>query len=169
MPISKYKPEYCALIVEYFERQASAPVRDLAPVSKLEEGVKGQKNIREFRHICAELPTLQGFACEVKIPSSTIRTWAKEHEDFGEAYDRCKDIQYRLLVDRGLTGQYNPQAFIFAAQNMTDMRDKRELTGEGGVPLQATLILIDAGVPGVVVPARGTIPAQRVPLLLSDT
>ena len=38
---------------------------------------------------------------------------------------------------------------------------------EGGVPLQATLILVDAGQPSVSVP-RGTIPAERVPLLLSE-
>ena len=167
MARNRYDPKLCEQIVEYFERQAEAPIRDLAPTSKEEDSRHGQKNTREFRHICAELPTLQGFACEIKIPSSTLRSWAKDHEEFGEAYDRCKDIQYRLLVDRGLTGQYNPQAFIFAAQNMTDMRDKRELTGEGGVPLQATLILVDAGQPSVSVP-RGTIPAERVPLLLSE-
>ena len=128
---SAYKPEYATSIVEYFERLRDAPVRDLAPVETTESGVEkgGEKHIlkREVRHICAELPTIEGFAVEIGIPSTTVRGWISPHPEFSVAYTRARDIQRQLLIDRGLTGQYERTAFIFVAKNITDMRDGSQL------------------------------------------
>ena len=128
---STYKPEYATSIVEYFERLRDAPVRDLAPVETTESGVEkgGEKHIlkREVRHICAELPTIEGFAVSIRTPSTTVKGWAQDHPEFRAAYSRARDIQRQLLIDRGLTGQYERTAFIFVAKNITDMRDGSQL------------------------------------------
>ena len=198
---STYKPEYCEAIVEYFEKMAGMAPRDgVTVVIELTEtgqpapqpeltisesgGIaltsaktpKGKGYLkREVRQICAELPTLQGFAISIETPKSTLLGWVKDNDDFAEAVERCKDIQYRLLIERGRTRQYDPMAFAFVAKNLTDMTDRKEITGAGGAPLQATLILVDAGSQDLLdmttedgTTEDVTVYARRVPLLPSD-
>jgi hypothetical protein len=142
---TKYERKYCELIIEYFEELAQAETRELAPVMIDQVGEKSSFQKTEVRRICAELPTIEGFAVRIKIPSTTVRQWAKDHEEFAVAYARAKDIQRQLLVDRGLTRQYDPQAFAFVAKNITDMTDRQVLAGDPNAPLAAKLVLVDAG------------------------
>lgn len=141
---SRYLPKYCHLLIAYFERAAKAKTRKLAPVVVQQTGKTGYLK-REVRQICAELPTIEGFAVSIKIPSTTVRNWARDHEEFGVAYARAKDIQRQLLVDRGLTRQYDPQAFQFVAKNITDMRDTQVLAGDPDNPVVAKCMVVDAG------------------------
>lgn len=128
-----YRSEYCELMIEYFEAAREAPTRELAPVITTIEGDKPSQKT-EVRRICAELPTFEGFAVSIKIASVTFDGWKKEHEEFASAYARAKDIQQQILIDRGLTRQYDPTAFIFVAKNITSYRDKvqNELSGPDG-------------------------------------
>jgi len=144
-----YDPMFCELILDYFERARTAPARDLAPVDITETGydVKGKKGSQkhEVRRICAELPTIEGFAVSVGIPSKTIKGWVASGNfpEFADAYARAKDIQYQILIDRGVTRQYDPTAFIFVAKNITEMTDKQVLAGDADNPL--TLVVDDVG------------------------
>ena len=136
-----YDPKYCQHIVEYFEEAATAPVRDLDSVVIRETHTDrlGQKRVSqklEVRRICAELPTLQGFAAEIGVCSQTLLAWAKRYPDFLSSYSRAKDIQFKILLDRGLTRQYDPNAFIFVAKNLTEMTDKQVIAGDAVNPLQ---------------------------------
>ena len=142
---TRYSPKYCDEIVAYFEMMAAKDTRELAPVVVTQDGDKSSFQKTEVRRICAELPTIEGFAVSIKIPSTTVRGWAKDHEEFAVAYARAKDIQRQLLVDRGLTRQYDPQAFAFVAKNITDMNDRQVIAGDPDAPLAARLILVDAG------------------------
>lgn len=93
---TKYKPEYCQQIVEWFE-------------------VKVKEN---------ELPFLSKWARqEARVCEDTAIEWTKQHEDFSEAYKKAKDIQKEFLITGGLTGKFNPTFAIFTAKNITDMRD----------------------------------------------
>ena len=144
---SVYDPKYCDLLIEYFEAGANAPVRELAAIEIDESGYdqKGSKGSqkREVRKICAELPTVEGFSRSIGIPSGTVKDWSRDHVEFSIAYARAKDIQKAILVDRGLTRQYDPTAFLFVAKNITDMTDKAsvELTGANGAALTSTTII----------------------------
>ena len=139
---STYRPEFCRALIDYFECLAQAPERELAPTTTTIGSDKGVSQKAEVRRICAELPTIEGFAVSVGIPSSTIRAWAAPDgpggPEFRAAYARARDIQRQVLVDRGLTRQYDPTAFMFVAKNITDMRDVRQLegTGDGGSPIR---------------------------------
>lgn len=141
---SKYEKKYCRLIVQYFQRKAKGKTRKLAPVTTVQKGEKSYLKT-EVRQICAELPTIQGFADSIKIPCGTVKQWAKDHEEFADAYARAKDIQFKLLIDRGLTRQYDTQAFIFVAKNITDMRDTQVLAGDPDAPIVATCTVLRAG------------------------
>jgi hypothetical protein len=131
---SKYDPAFCEMIIDYFESAANAPVRDLAPITVEQAGEKGYVK-SETRRICAELPTLEGFARSISVSSMTINRWRQSEPDFCEACARAKDIQFLLLVDRGLTRQYDPSAFAFVAQNITYMRAKVQLAGDKDNPI----------------------------------
>lgn len=144
---TQYDKKYCTELVEYFERMAVAETREALPIVTDQEGEKTSFRKTEVRRICAELPTIEGFAVLVKIPSTTIKSWTKQHPEFAEAFQRAKDIQRQLLVDRGLTRQYDPQAFAFVAKNITDMHDRQVIAGDPESPLAARLVLVDAGAP----------------------
>ncbi len=131
---STYDPIYCDQIIEYFEEKASEDTRELAPTITEEIGYdsKGEKSSRkaEVRRICAELPTLQGFARSIGVSTKTLTKWAADYEEFGDAHARAKDIQQQLLVDRGLTRQYDSAAFVFVMQNISDWRARIDTKAE---------------------------------------
>lgn len=124
---TSYREEYCEQLIEYFERGFTESVRALAPVLTEEETSTGGKQKREVRHICAELPTFEGFAALIGVSSKCLLEWGNRHPAFGVARARAKDIQTRLLVDRGLTRQYDSTAFTFVAKNMLGWRDKIDI------------------------------------------
>ena|ERR1035441_6188537 len=129
-----YRAQYCDDIIDYFEAAAAAPVRELPPITTSIDSEKPSQK-QEVRRICAELPTLEGFACSIGISSKTLLQWAGEHAEFGASYARAKDIQFRVLIDRGLTRQYDATAFCFVAKNITHMKERVELTGDQAAPL----------------------------------
>ncbi|MFA5299123.1 MAG: hypothetical protein WC389_13025 [Lutibacter sp.] len=96
---TKYKPEYCDIIVSYF-------------IAEAEED---------------KLPFLSKFAREIAgVCCDTAIEWTKEYPEFSESYKKAKDIQKEYLISHALDGKINPTAFIFTAKNITDMRDRQE-------------------------------------------
>lgn len=69
-----------------------------------------------------EFPMFEGFAKKIGVTVRTLERWAAEKEDFGEAYERCRDVQRRFLVIGGLTERYNPSfaKFMCGVHGMTD-------------------------------------------------
>lgn len=124
-------------MLAYFEAARIAPSRELAAVTTVTEGEKVSSAKTEVRRICAELPTFEGFAVSIKVPSRTFNDWLLRHQEFSQAHARAKDIQYQILVDRGLTRQYDPAAFAFVAKNITWMKDRiaQEISGPDGAPV----------------------------------
>lgn len=147
---SKYERKYCKLLVDFFEAAAKRKTRVQFKWERTEtEGdgkdKKATSRKTEIGRICAQLPTIEGFARSIKIPSTTVRQWARDHEEFAVAYGQAKDIQRDLLVDRGLTRQYDASAFVFVAKNITDMTDKSVLSGDPTAPLMLRTVTVDAG------------------------
>ena len=57
------------------------------------------------------------------------------YPEFSLAYTRAKQMQKDLLVQGGLLGVYDSKFSIFVAQNFTDMRERKEITGADGGPI----------------------------------
>lgn len=109
---TKYKKEYPKLLVEYF--------------------LKCQKKLATEKAI----PFLSKFTREVMgVCEDTAIEWTKEYPEFSEAYKKAKEIQKECLIMGGLTGLFNPTAFIFTAKNITDMRDSQEVKHSGSISL----------------------------------
>ena len=121
------------MLIDYFEQLASAPTRETAPKTTDETRTTDGKQTgvmkREVRHICAELPTFEGFARSIGFSSPTLKDWEKAHPAFAESCARARDIQTQLMIDRGLNGQYAEGAFVFVAQNITRLRPATLLGG----------------------------------------
>lgn len=90
---SKYKKEYCHMMVDYF-------------LDFIERGAKG-------------MPQFELFAIEkLGVTPQTIINWRNSYEDFAEAHEVCKDIQRSYVINRGLSGENNPRMtqFILSTQ-----------------------------------------------------
>jgi hypothetical protein len=54
------------------------------------------------------IPTIEGLAYELKLNKDTIYSWRKEHEEFSELIGQLLAKQAKSLVNKGLSGEYNP-------------------------------------------------------------
>lgn len=55
-----------------------------------------------------ELPSLEGLAFRLRVNKDTIQEWRKEHEEFSVLISQLLSKQGRALVNKGLSGAYNP-------------------------------------------------------------
>lgn len=121
---SKYDPKYCDELIAYFDQE---PYEDRA----LEHyGKDGQVSWVDYKRMANKLPTLRAFAKKIEVNVDTVYEWIKVHQEFSEAFTHAKDLQKWFLIENGLNGCYNPAFAIFTAKNITDMRDKQEVTNE---------------------------------------
>jgi hypothetical protein len=117
---TKYRPEYCEKIIEYFSRPATEKR------TKTITTAKGTV-ITEEIEVASSLPTLEGFAGTIGTTAKTMREWVEQELEFRSAYTRAQELQKAILIENGTKGLYNPQFTIFVAKNCTDMRDKVEV------------------------------------------
>jgi hypothetical protein len=116
---SSYKPEYIKEILEYFDIDSTKIVLDKT-ITKNGESVKE-------REVSNKLPTIEGFCKKIKIAKSTLHEWVKEHEEFSNAYKKCKDMQLAIWQENSLKGLYNPAFAIFFGKNCFGWVDKQEV------------------------------------------
>jgi hypothetical protein len=121
---TKYKPEYCEGIIEFFSRDV---VRER---TETVEGKNWSKDtiVRE----AIFFPSVEGFAVSIGVDDTTLITWTKKWPKFLAAYLRAKDIQKALIYEYGITGQLDSRlAGLFAQANMgwaTRAEDKSDQT-----------------------------------------
>lgn len=53
------------------------------------------------------VPTVEGLAVLLRTAKKVLYDWAKNHDDFSDAMHELKDKQGAILIEKGLTGQYN--------------------------------------------------------------
>lgn len=123
---TKYKPEYCQQIIEWFSVNPSE--EEEVPHYK-----DGQLVWTDKRIVSNPLPKFHEFATSIGVTHKTLHNWCNENEEFLQAYTHAKELQKYFLIENGLNGVYNASAFIFTATNITDMRSKSEkdITSKG--------------------------------------
>ena len=97
---TKYKPEYCQDMIDYFRNHSGFPT---------------------FEHFAVE-------GCDVH--PETLINWAESHEDFFEATKKAKAIQKHRLCEGAFSGELNPTFSIFFAKNNCGMVDKQEVKAD---------------------------------------
>lgn len=107
---TKYKPEYCKQIVDYFS-------------------VKPFKVI-SGREVANDLPQLSLFAHSIGVNQDTLHEWNKNYPEFSEAFKKAKELQEAFLLSNGLSGRYQQPAFIFTMKNVCKWTDRQEIKHE---------------------------------------
>jgi len=133
---TKYKPEYCDLIIEHF--------RVPAQVMKSKETfyADGTLKSKEEYPVAADLPTFQDFADKIGVHVDTLHRWKDDNEAFSEAYARAKQLQEHIWLVNGMSNLYNSQFAQFFGKNCLGYKDKTEteITGLDGGPIALTNI-----------------------------
>lgn len=83
------------------------------------------------------VPTVAGLSLILGAARSTLYLWAKEHPEFSDTLEDLQAKQERELVVNGLTSIFNPAITKLMLANH-NYRDKQELTGANGGPLEVT-------------------------------
>lgn len=116
-----YRKKYCREIIDYFEVE----------YQEFEEQVASQgKAVTVKKNRLTKFPTIEGFCVEIGITKETLHRWVKKHEEFSDAYKIAKQKQKQILVQGGLTSEFNSSFAKFVAVNCTDLVDKSEVKTE---------------------------------------
>ena len=112
---TKYKPEYCQGIIDFFKKEGK-------PLYKT---VTYQGEVK--RELIGNLPAFfEAYADEIGVHTDTLLQWCKDYEDFSVAYKRAKDIQRLQFEEKGLSGDLDPAITIFTMKKIFGMKDKVE-------------------------------------------
>jgi hypothetical protein len=112
---TKYRPEYCQQIVDYF---------DVPHVVKGDDGA-----------VANDLPTLAGFAASIDVTRQTLLQWCTDHPEFSGAYQKAKDLAEAMWATNALQGRYQTAFAIFYGKNCFGYRDKQEVEHSGEIGL----------------------------------
>jgi hypothetical protein len=124
---TKYDPAMCEQAREYFNRE---PFTTCSRIITRKDG----STVEEQTRLPAELPTLAGLACLLKVHRDTLNQWAKDHKEFSDTIKEGKAHQERILVSNGLCGLYEGAFSIFTAKNILGWRDKLAIGGDEDNP-----------------------------------
>lgn len=117
---TKYKPEYCQQIIDYFN------VEPQQTTYKKTYYADGTLKSEEPVVLAEQFPTLQGFAHEIGVDVDTLLNWTKKHDEFFGAYTRAKELQEKIWLINGMGGLYNSQFAQFFGKNCLGYKDKTE-------------------------------------------
>lgn len=117
---TKYKPEYCQQLIDYFSIEPLEIIREQEITN-----TDGGKYIS--RRLPQRFPWFEGFARKIGVHRNTLKNWCAEHPEFAEAYDTAKDLQREFIVDVALSGAAPPSFAIFTMKNVCGWRDERDL------------------------------------------
>ena len=54
-----------------------------------------------------QLPTVEGIALTLDVATSTVELWGQVHEEFSGTLKKAKQTQKNMLMNNGLSGDYN--------------------------------------------------------------
>lgn len=112
---SKYRPEYCDLIIDFFDKPPFEKSTREGDVAKM---------------LPSPIRFLFQFAKSIGVHEVTLERWAKKYPEFCRALSRAKKIQAAMLAEGAALGVYNPLAARFILKNIAGWKDK-EKAGQG--------------------------------------
>ena len=124
-----YTDEMPQRMIDYFDKPPTTQIINRRTSTVGKEGDENEKETVTYRQIVNELPTFEAFALSIGHARSTLQKWAEEHPEFSVAYEKCKQLQKRILIHNGLADNYHAGFAIFVAKNVTDMKDVKTLEG----------------------------------------
>lgn len=116
----EYKEQYIAKVAEYIEScQDEVYVFDKTV---------GEKSNSYEEKVRVKLPTLEGFAKYIGVNKSSLYEWEKKEPLFSDALDELRAEQKQRLLEKGLSGQYNPTIAKLVLSANHNMKEKSDVT-----------------------------------------
>lgn len=113
----EYHPGYAEQMLQWFDRPKTKKVYDSYT---WKSGAVSEKE----RFVPNTPPHFSEFARSIGVTTRTLKKWARDHQEFRDAYQACEEILEEFLIDNGLVGAYGAIAMKFVAVNRTKMKDK---------------------------------------------
>ncbi len=80
--------------------------------------------------VIVNLPSIEGLAYHLGIHKDTIYEWCKSFSDFSDVIDKLRAKQAKALINKGLSGDYNPTiAKVLLTKH--GYIDKQDVTSDG--------------------------------------
>lgn len=124
---TKYKPEYCQAIVDFFDVPAYEKVLMEERSEHYADGTEKALS-RKYTNLPNKMPTLYRFARSIGVNQSTLGEWRETYPEFSTAFEHAKELVKEFVITNGMAGNSPPAFAIFVAKNVTDMKDKVENT-----------------------------------------
>ncbi len=113
----EYQEEFGADMLEFFLSKSRTRIAREIHYSKTGEMFEKEKDIPNAP------PMFSEFGRTIGVSDRTLKGWVKKYPAFQEAYEICTDIIQEFFVENGVKGNYASQFSIFAAKNLTKMKD----------------------------------------------
>lgn len=89
---------------------------------------RGEKSDSYDRIIKVKLPTIEGFATHLRVAVKTLYNWAETDNDFLQALEDIKTAQRERLLEKGLSGDYNPTIAKLILSSNHGMKERVDQT-----------------------------------------
>lgn len=99
---TKYKQDTNVLARGYIESCGENHVVSERPVIK-----DGKVDEEQYVKKQIKLPTFEGLSILLNVHRDTLYAWAKENPEFSDTLDLLKKKQAEMLIQNGLSGDYN--------------------------------------------------------------
>jgi hypothetical protein len=118
----KYRPEMCLTVDAYLA----------GCVTKIEDYVKseGTNSTSYQRIVKPNIPKLEEFAGTLGVVYTTILEWEKLYPDFHKVLDQIREAQEKILIEGGLSGDFNPMITKLILSAKHGYRERSDVTSD---------------------------------------
>lgn len=143
---TKYKEEYCEMIVEYFEQAKAEILVDVSfyntnkeesmsqiinpiPIDPKDADLLNAWPVKKIEQKIAMnmFPSYVRFARRIGVNKTTLFEWAQHHPEFSNSMKVCNEIAETILLENWLQGIYNAWFTQFLLKNNYWYKDKSEV------------------------------------------
>lgn len=120
-----YNPKYI--------KEVSAYLQECQDEENEFHKTRGEKSDGYERLLKVRLPTIEDFARRIKVNKTTLYEWEKKYKAFSNALDDIRAEQKQRLIEKGLSGDYNPviAKLVLAANHGMADKTESDITSNG--------------------------------------
>lgn len=121
---TNYKEEYITKVDEYLE---------LCQDEEFDwTKTLGDKSESWEHRVKVKLPTLEGFSLYIDASLRVLADWEARYPEFLRALDKIRSAQKERLIEKGLSGDYNPTIAKLILSSNHGMNEKTETDIKSG-------------------------------------
>lgn len=118
---TKYSDEILKRTLEYIDECEDDEVQQTVGMSA--KGTELFKN-----KVVVNLPSVEGLAYYLDVNKSTLYEWEKEYPEFSNALSKLRAKQADVVLNKGLSGDYNPTIAKLILSNNHGYRERTDTT-----------------------------------------